>query len=87
MLQQKNKGRARVRLAVFIVLSIHVFGLMALLMQGCRKTPEAEPAATERRKFRATIVSAVAPQTPLGESGVIRHGPLEHRRQQTPFWP
>ncbi len=46
MLEQKNKGRARVRLAVFIVLSIHVFGLMALLMQGCRKPPE-EPANTE----------------------------------------
>jgi LysM repeat protein len=39
-LEQKNIGRARVRLAVFFVLSIHVIGLMALLMQGCRKPSE-----------------------------------------------
>jgi LysM repeat protein len=44
MLEQKNKGRARMRLAVFCVLSIHVIGLMALLMQGCRKPPEETPA-------------------------------------------
>lgn len=37
MLEQKNRSRARVRLAVFFVLSIHVIGLMALLMQGCRR--------------------------------------------------
>lgn len=42
-LEQKNKSRARVRLAVFFVLSIHVIALMALLMQGCRKP--AEPVA------------------------------------------
>jgi len=39
-LGQKNAGRARVRIAVFFVLSIHVIGLMALLMQGCRKPVE-----------------------------------------------
>jgi LysM repeat protein len=39
-LEQKNQSRARVRLAVFFVLSIHVIGLMALLMQGCRKPNE-----------------------------------------------
>jgi LysM repeat protein len=46
-LEQKNKSRARVRLAVFVVLSLHVVGLMALLMLGCRKTNEAEIAPTE----------------------------------------
>jgi LysM repeat protein len=43
MLEQKNKNRARVRLAVFFVLSIHAIGLMALLMQGCRKPAEPGP--------------------------------------------
>jgi LysM repeat protein len=42
MLEQKNRSRARVRLAVFFVLSIHVIGLMALLMQGCRKNDVVE---------------------------------------------
>lgn len=48
MLEQKNKNRARVRLIVFFILSIHVIGLMALLMQGCRKPvePEAPPPET-----------------------------------------
>lgn len=40
-LEQKNKGRARVRIAVFVVLAIHGVGLLALLMQGCKKEPEA----------------------------------------------
>jgi LysM repeat protein len=47
MLEQKNKNRTRVRVAVFVVLSIHLVGLMALLMQGCRKPnePQAAPEA------------------------------------------
>lgn len=35
---QKNEGRARVKIAVFSVLAVHVAGLMALLLtQGCRR--------------------------------------------------
>jgi LysM repeat protein len=41
LLEQKNKSRARVRIAVFVVLAIHGIGLLALLMQGCKKEPEA----------------------------------------------
>src|SRR5258708_18326149 len=41
LLEQKNKGRARARIAVFLVLAIHGVGLMALLMQGCKKEPDA----------------------------------------------
>src|SRR5689334_10461323 len=43
MLEQntKNKGRARVKIAVFLVLTIHGVGLLALLMQGCKKEPDA----------------------------------------------
>ena len=38
MLEQntKNKGRARVKIAVYFVLAIHGVGLLALLMQGCK---------------------------------------------------
>ena len=50
-LEQKTKGRARVKVAVFFVLAIHGMGLMAfLLMQGCGQSKEAavptEPAVT-----------------------------------------
>ena len=44
-LEQKNKGRARVRIAVFVVLAIHGIGLLALLMQGCK--PNVPPPAEE----------------------------------------
>ena len=37
LLEQKNKGRARVKIAVFFVLTIHGVALLALLMQGCQK--------------------------------------------------
>src|SRR6266852_5611433 len=37
LVEQKNKSRARFRIAVFVVLAVHGVGLMALLMQGCKK--------------------------------------------------
>ena len=40
VLEQKNKGRTRVKIAVFFVLAIHGIGLMALLMQGCGQSQE-----------------------------------------------
>jgi LysM repeat protein len=40
LVEQPNKGRARVKIAVFLVLTIHGIGLMALLMQGCKKEPD-----------------------------------------------
>jgi LysM repeat protein len=53
LLEQKNKGRAKVKIAVFFVLAVHAIGLLALLMQGCRKEPVA-PAPEQ--------TNAVAPQ-------------------------
>src|SRR5215467_4989357 len=47
LLEQKNKGRTRVKIAVFFVLAIHGIGLLALLLQGCHKedpTPKNEQA-------------------------------------------
>ncbi len=62
LLEQRNKGRARVKIAVFVVLAIHGVGLLALLMQGCKKEPEttAAPAAEETN---AAPAAAVAEQT------------------------
>jgi LysM repeat protein len=42
-LEQKNRGRARVKLAVFFVLAVHGVALMALLMQGCGQSKEPAP--------------------------------------------
>ena len=42
-MEQKNKGHARVKIAVFFVLAVHGIGLMALLMQGCGQSREPVP--------------------------------------------
>jgi len=43
VLEPKNNGRARVKIAVFFVLAIHGIGLMALLMQGCGQPKDQVP--------------------------------------------
>ena len=47
LLEQKNKTRSRVKVAVFCVIAINVLGLMALLMQGCKRETEAENNPTQ----------------------------------------
>ena len=42
-MEQKIKGRARVKIAVFFVLAVHGIGLMALLMQGCGQSEAPAP--------------------------------------------
>src|SRR5436190_14173215 len=42
LLEQKNQGRSRVKIAVFCVLAVHVVGLLALLLQGCKRE-QAQP--------------------------------------------
>src|SRR5438034_4783579 len=64
LLEQKNKGRARVKIAVFFVLAIHGIGLLALLMQGCRRddggggTAHGPTNALAQPTFEATNVIA-----------------------------
>jgi LysM repeat protein len=44
MLEQKTKGRARLKTAFFCVLAIHIIPIMvALLLQGCRREQEEVP--------------------------------------------
>ncbi|HWH72363.1 MAG TPA: LysM peptidoglycan-binding domain-containing protein, partial [Candidatus Sulfotelmatobacter sp.] len=78
-LEQKTKGRTRVKIAVFVVLAIHGVGLLALLMQGCKpNTPQENPPppvetnaapSTESTNLASTETnlepSAAAPQTNL----------------------
>ena len=60
LLQQRNQGRARVKIAVSIVLAVHGLGLVALLMQGCQK--EKEPAAPPTTQAQEQSDSNQAPQ-------------------------
>jgi LysM repeat protein len=45
-LEQKNKARARLKIAVFFSISLSVVVLMALLIQGCRKNDTGQPEQT-----------------------------------------
>jgi LysM repeat protein len=61
-LEQKNKGRTRVMIAVFVALSINGIGLMALLMQGCQKPPEtAQPTPPEPTNATPAFVEPTNP--------------------------
>lgn len=63
MLEQntKNKGRARVKIAVFFVLAIHGVGLLALLMQGCKG--EKDSASNQAGDTNTTTYAAVPVET------------------------
>src|SRR5438309_5215916 len=63
LLERKNKGRARVKIAVLFVLAIHGIGLLALLMQGCQRdkgdgTAQGATNAVAQPAFEATNVVA-----------------------------
>jgi LysM repeat protein len=54
LLEQKNKGRTRVKIAVSFVLIIHGIGLLALLVQGCHK----DEAGTQKTEQTTTPTTA-----------------------------
>jgi peptidoglycan DL-endopeptidase LytF len=69
-LEQKNKGRTRVMIAVFVALSINGIGLMALLMQGCQKPPETTP-ATPPEPTNATPAFEEQTNVPAAPTNVV----------------
>src|SRR5437667_366433 len=93
LVEQKNKGRARFKIAVFFVLAVHGIGLLALLMQGCRREPaqqaeqtsNAAPAAAESAASVDTNLAAptpavnpVAPTVPDNTAGAAPAGGTEY---------
>src|SRR6266481_7118065 len=66
-LDEKNKGRARVKIAIFFVLAVHGVGLLALLLQGCHRedsTTQANQATNAAPAFDTTNLPTVAEPTP-----------------------
>lgn len=69
--EQKNQGRARVKIAVLFVLAVHVVVLGALLMQGCKRETEQLPAGDtntppviEPTNLPTSLPPAVVPTNP-----------------------
>jgi len=63
IIDPKNKGRARVKIAVFFVLAVHGVGLLALLLQGCHREDSGTQAGQTTNAtpaFEATNLPAVA---------------------------
>src|SRR5689334_15772100 len=67
MLEQntKNKGRARVKIAVFFVLAIHGIGLLALLMQGCKGEKDSASNQTETNTTYTATTPTFDPTNPV----------------------
>src|SRR5438552_10631486 len=80
LVDQKNKGRARVKIAVFFVLAIHGIGLLALLMQGCRrdeKGSQNENTNEMAPSFQATNAVVADTNAPLpGSTSNVVAAPL-----------
>lgn len=79
-LEQKSKGRARVKIAVFFVLAIHGIGLMALLMQGCGQSKEpVTPTETTVGSPPPAFVDATNPPVTTSTPPVVvtGQGPVE----------
>ena len=73
-LEQKNQGRARVKIAVFVVLAVHGIGLLALLMQGCKKEPDAGAAVADATTN--TAPAFVEPtNAPVADTNIAAPGP------------
>jgi len=81
LVEQKNKGRARVKIAVFFVLAVHGVGLLALLMQGCRRDDKEAAAGTDSATNVMETVSSFAPTNPVVDTNPVTTTPtatVEH---------
>jgi LysM repeat protein len=67
----KNKGRARVKIAVFFVLAIHGVGLLALLMQGCKG--EKDSALNQTETNTTYTATTQEPFTPTNAAVVLEN--------------
>jgi peptidoglycan endopeptidase LytE len=74
MLEQKNKGRARVKIAVFVVLAIHGIGLLALLMQGCKKEPDISNQSAADQATNTTAPAFEQTNPPVADTSPPPHG-------------
>src|ERR1035437_8351620 len=84
-LEQKNKGRARVKIAVFFVLAIHGVGLMALLMQGCGQPKEpAAPTETTISNPPPAFVETTNPPETTSTPPVVATAPVAQVEQVAP---
>jgi LysM repeat protein len=69
LLSQQSKRQSRMKLAVFCVLAISVTGLMAMLIQGCKRTPPVDATADTNSTSVDTNASVLPADTNLVAQG------------------
>src|ERR1700744_3933000 len=62
-LEQKNKARTRLKIAVFFSITLSVVVLMALLIQGCRKPNDSGDASNTDTNSTPQVASNPTPDT------------------------
>jgi len=88
LMEQKNKGRTRVKIAIFFVLAIHGVGLLALLVQGCHKDDTGPKSTTEAANANNTggpmdSNAQVAPTETNPPAGTTAAPPMPPQPPQT----
>ena len=63
LLSQQSKRQSRMKIGVFCVLAISVTGLMAMLIQGCKRQPEVAATDTNSASLDTNSSTALAPDT------------------------
>jgi LysM repeat protein len=84
---QKIKGRNRFKIAFFSILAIHGLGLMALLMQGCRKEDSAPPPFSDTNAPMADTIAFDPTNQPVADSNLTQVPPLAGTNVVTPSIP
>lgn len=74
LLDQKNKSRARVKVAFFCVVGVHVVAILtALLAQGCKREPTPEPQVETQQPYVSEYTNTVPefePTNPIVDTTV-----------------
>jgi len=89
LMEQKNKGRTRVKIAIFFVLAIHGVGLLALLVQGCHKDDTGPKSTTEAANANNTAnqmdsnAQVAPPETNTQPAGTTTTAPMPLQQPQT----
>lgn len=87
-LEQKNRGRVRVKIAVFFVLAVHGIGLMALLMAGCGQTKEpVTPTETVATNTPPAFVEPTTPPVTTSNPPVVVAAPAQVETVAPPVVP
>jgi LysM repeat protein len=81
-LEQRSNPRSRVKLAVFFVLTIHVVGVLALLLQGCKR--EAVPDNQTMTQPDAPVVPPFEPTAAPPAGGAVTGAAPDAYAQPTP---